>query len=86
MLELYGLEVVHDREDSLLHLSSVFGTKNDHLHSLKVDLDRGGGGHTSGESIGRELTGVVDDEIWFAKVGELLGCRSDQHVVLRKLV
>jgi hypothetical protein len=28
------------------------------------------------------LTGIVDDEIRFTKVGKLLGRRSDQHVVL----
>jgi hypothetical protein len=82
LLEFDGLEVVHDGKDSLLHLTSVFGTENDHFHSLEIDLDRGGGGHTGRESIGGELTSIVDDEIGFTKVGEFFGSRSDQHVVL----
>lgn len=82
LTEFDGLEVVHDGEDTLLHLSSVLCTENDHLHSLEVDLDRGGRGHTGGESVGRELTGVVDDKVGLAKVGQLLSGGSDQHVVL----
>lgn len=73
---------MHDGEDTLLHFSSVFGTENDHFHSLEIDLDRGGGCHTGRESIGRELTSVVNDEIGFTKVGEFLCSRSNQHVVL----
>lgn len=83
LLESDGLEVVHDGEDSLLHLSGVFGTENDHLHSLEVDLDRSSGGHTGSESIGGELTSVVNDEVGFTKVGELVCGGSDQHVVLK---
>jgi hypothetical protein len=81
LAKLDRLQVVHDGEDTLLHLTSVLGTEDDHLHSLEVDLDRGGGSHTGGESVGRELTGVVDDKVGFTKVGELLGSGSDQHVV-----
>ena len=72
---------MHDGEDSLLHFSSVFSTEDNHFHSLEVDLDGGGRGHTGGESVGGELTGVVDDKVGFAEVGELLSGRSDQHVV-----
>ena len=81
LAKLDRLQVVHDGEDTLLHLTSVFGTENDHLHSLEVDLNRGGGSHTGGESVGGELTGVVDDKVGFTKVSELLGRGSDQHVV-----
>ena len=35
-------EVVHNGEDPLLHLSSVLGTEDNHLHALEVDLDRCG--------------------------------------------
>jgi len=73
---------VHDREDTLLHLSCVFGTEDDHFHSLEIDLDGGSGCHTGSESIGGELTGIVNDEIGFTKVGEFLSSGSDQHVVL----
>lgn len=82
LTELDGLEVVHDGEDSLFHLARVLCAENDHLHALKVDLDRGGRGHTGGEAVGGELARVVDDEIWLAKVGEFFGGRADEHVVL----
>lgn len=49
--------------------------------TLKVDLNRRRRGHTSGETVGRELTSVVDDKVWLAKVLELLARRADQHVV-----
>lgn len=81
LTELDRLQVVHDGEDTLLHFTGVFGTQDNHLHSLEVDFDRGGRGHTSGESVGRELTGVVDDKVGLAVVFELLGSWSDQHVV-----
>ena len=73
---------MHDGEDTLLHLSCVLGTKDDHFHALEVDLDRCGGTHALGESICGELPGVVDGEIGFTKVAEFLLGRSDQHVVL----
>ena len=82
LTELDGLKVVHDREDTLLHLSRVLGAEDDHFHTLEVDLDRGGRAHTLGESVGRELSGIVDDEVWFTKVAELLFGWSDQHIVL----
>lgn len=81
LLELDGLEVVHDTEDTLLHLSGVFRSENDHLHTLEVDLNRGRRGHTGGESVGGELTSIVDDEIGLSEVGEFSGSRSDKHVV-----
>lgn len=77
LTEFDGLEVVHDGEDTFLHLSCVLGAKNDHFHALEVDLDRGGGAHTLGESVGGELTGIVDDEVWFTELAELLLGRSD---------
>lgn len=46
----------HDGENSLLHLSSVLSSENNHLSSLEVDLDGSGGGHSSGESVGGELS------------------------------
>lgn len=82
--ELDGLDVVHEREDSLLHLSSVLGSKDDHLHSLEVDLDGGGRGHSGGESVGRELSSVVDDEVGLSEGLELSLRRSNEHVVLRR--
>lgn len=64
-----------------LHLARVLGAKNDHLTTLEVDLDGRGRGHAGGEAVRRELTGVVDGEIGLAEVGELLGGRTDEHVV-----
>lgn len=81
LAELDGLEVVHDGEDTLLHLTGVLGTEDDHLHALEVDLDGGGGGHSGGETVGRELASVVDDEVGLSEVGELLGGGTDKHVV-----
>lgn len=72
---------MHDREDTLLHLSSVFSSQDDNFASLEVDLDGGGGGHTGGETIGWELTGIVDCEVGGTKLSEFFGGRSDQHVV-----
>jgi hypothetical protein len=71
----------NDRKDALFHFTGVFSSEDDHLHTFKVDLDGGGGAHAFGKTIGGELTGVVNDEIGFAKVGELLFCGTDEHVV-----
>lgn len=74
----------HDREDTLLHLSSVLSAKDNHLHTLEVNLDGGGGGHAGGETVGRELAGIVNDEVWFTEGLELGFGRSDEHVVHEK--
>ena len=83
LAELDGLKVVHDGENTLLHLAGVLGTKDDHFHALEVDFDGRGGAHTLRESVGGELSGIVDDEVGFTKLEELLCGWSDQHVVLR---
>lgn len=72
---------MHNREDTLLHLSGVFSSQDDNFASLEVDLDGGGGGHTGGESIRWELSGVVDCEVGCSELGQFFGGRSDQHVV-----
>ena len=72
----------HHREDTLLHLTRIFGTKDHHFHTLEVDLDGSSGAHALGETVSRELAGVVDDEVGLAKVCELLFGGSDKHVVL----
>jgi hypothetical protein len=77
LAKLDRLEIVHDGKDPLLHLSGVFCPEDNHLHPLEVDLDRGCGTHALGESIGRELTGVVDDEIWFTKITKLFLSRPN---------
>lgn len=47
---------------------TIFRPKDDHLHSLEVNLNTGLASHASRETVSRELTGVVDDEVRFAKV------------------
>lgn len=79
-LVLDGHEVEHDSEDTLLHLTGVLSSQNEHLHGLEVDVDRGVGGHSRGVSVGGEGASVVDGEVGLAKVLELLGGGSDQHV------
>jgi hypothetical protein len=55
--------------------------KNNHFHPLKVDLDGSCAGHTSCEAIGRELTGIVNNKVRLAKLGEFLFRGTDEHVV-----
>jgi len=73
----------HDREDTLLHFTSILSAEDNHLHALKIDFNRGGGAHTLGETVGGELTSIVDDKVGLAKVFELLLGRANEHVVLR---
>lgn len=77
---LDGHEVEHDSEDTLLHLTSVLGTENEHLHGLEVDVNGGVGGHSRGVSVSGEGTGVVDGKVGLSEVSELLLGGSDQHV------
>lgn len=67
------------REDSLLHLSSVLSTQDDHLLLREVDGHRGGRGHTSGISVGREGTSVVDNVVRVEGL-QLFSRRPDEHV------
>lgn len=83
LTEFDGLEVVHDTEDTLLHLAGVLGTKDDHLHPLEIDPDGSARRHTRSEAVGGELAGVVDDEVWFSECFQFLRRRTDEHVVLR---
>jgi hypothetical protein len=64
---------------TLLHLSCVLSTKNNHLLLSEVDRNGGGGGHASGEAVGRESTSVVDCVVG-VEVLELLAARPDEHV------
>ena len=81
-MKINGDDAYHDGEDTLLHLTGVLSAEDDHLHTLEVDLDGGRGGHALGETVGGELAGVVDDEVGFTEIRELLLVRSDKHVVL----
>ena len=76
---LDGHEVEHDGEDSLLHLSGVLGTEDDHLLLGEVDGNRGSGSHTFGVSVGREGSGIVNGIIGM-EVLEIFSIRSNKHI------
>ena len=76
---LDGHLVEQDGENTLLHLSSILGTQDNHFLLGKVDGDGGSRGHTLSETVGRERTGVVDDIVG-VEVLELLLGRADKHV------
>lgn len=76
---LDGHLVEEDGEDTLLHLTGVLGTEDDHLLVGKVDGDRSARGHTLGEPVGGESTGIVDGVVG-VEVLELLTGRADEHV------
>jgi len=74
-------EIIHDREDALLHLARVLGSENDKLAALEVDIDGGRGSKGFSRRIGDELTRIEDDDVRSSKVGEFFFSRTDQHVV-----
>jgi hypothetical protein len=76
-----GHKVMHNGKNSLLHFTSVFGSKDNHLLLVKVEGDRGGGGHAGGVTIGRELAGVVNSEVRLAKISKFGSGGTDKHVV-----
>lgn len=77
------MRIYHDREDTLLHFTSIFSAEDDHLHALEIDFNGGSGTHTLGETVGGELTSIVDDKVGLAKVFELLLGWANEHVVLK---
>jgi ACT domain-containing protein len=76
---LDGHLVKEDSEDTLLHLSSILSTEDDHLLLGKVDGDGSGGGHTLSETVSGEGTSVVD-HIVGVEVLEFFGSRADKHI------
>ena len=76
---LDGHLVEEDGEDTLLHLSGVLSTEDNHLLFGKVDGDGGGRCHTLSEAVGREGAGIVDHVVR-VEVLEFFGRRSDKHV------
>jgi hypothetical protein len=81
LAEFDGLEVVHNGENTLLHLTSILSSEDDHLHTLEVNLDGGCRAHAFRKSVGRELAGVVNDEVRFPEVSEFSLGRAYQHIV-----
>jgi len=57
---LYRHLVEENGEDSLLHLTGILGTEDDHFLVGKVDGHRGRRGHTSSVSVGWEGTTIVN--------------------------
>jgi len=76
---LHGHLVEENGENTLLHLSGVLGTKDDHLLVGKVDGDRSSRGHTFGVSVCWERTSIVDGVVG-VEVLEVFRVRADQHV------
>ena len=71
--------VEEDGEDTLLHLTGVLGTQDNHLLLGEVESHGGSRGHTLSEAVGREGTGVVDDIVGVEAV-ELFPGWADKHV------
>lgn len=76
---LNGHLVEKDGEDTLLHLTGVLSTQDDHLLVGEVDGNGCGGGHTLSEAVGRERTSIVDDIVGVEVLQLLLG-GADKHV------
>jgi len=69
---LLGHVEVHDTEDTLLHLTSIRGTKNNELLLSEIDGDRGLVTDILDSLVGDELTSVHDGEIGTASSEVLL--------------
>lgn len=74
-------QVVHDRENALLHFAGVFSAENDEFLTFEREVDARARGEGRRRRIGFELTGVENDEVRFAEFSEFLSGRTDQHVV-----
>jgi hypothetical protein len=79
-------QVVHDREDALLHFASVFRTEDHNLARFEIKVDAGFGGHSWGVSIRWESPAVEYDEIGLSKVYKLLFRRANEHRVHKQRV
>lgn len=81
-MALLGHEVVHNGEDSLLHLAGVLGAEDDHLALLEVQRHCGVINNIGDVLVGSEFTSVED--VVVGSVLEIpveLGLSgSDQHV------
>ena len=80
-LPRHGHQIVHHGEDALFHLSGVLGSQDHHLPAFEAQVDTGLGGHFLGVEVGREVAGVVDHEVRFAELFQLLLRGPDHHVV-----
>lgn len=76
---LDGHLVKENGKHTLLHLTGVFGTQDDHFLFGKVYGDGGARRHTFCVTICRERASIVDGVIWL-EVLQLFRRRPDQHV------
>ena len=77
-------EVIHDREDALLHFTGILGSENDKFAAFEVKIDRRWRGQGGSRGIRLELTSVENYEIRFAKGSEFLLGGTNEHVVHEK--
>lgn len=71
--------VEENGENTLLHLTGVLGTEDNHLLLGEVDGDGSWRGHALGVSVGWERSGVVDGVVW-VEVLKILAIWADQHI------
>lgn len=71
--------VEEDGENSLLHLSSVFSTQDDHFFFGKIDGNRSRRAHPSGVSIGRERPCIINGVVR-VEFGKLFPRGTDEHI------
>jgi hypothetical protein len=71
--------IEENSEDTLLHLSGVLRTEDNHLLFRKVDCNRGSRSHALSISVGGERSSVVNGVVW-VEVLEIFSLRSDEHV------
>lgn len=76
---LDGHFVEENSEDTLLHLTGVLSTQDNHLLIGEIEGDGCARSHTLRELVGRERTGVVDSVVG-VEVLQLLTGRADKHV------
>ena len=71
--------VKQNSEDTLLHLTRILGTQNNHLLVRKVDRDRRSRRHPRRESIRRKRTGIINRIVRFEML-QLLSRRTNKHI------
>jgi hypothetical protein len=71
--------VEENGEDTLLHLTSILGTQDNHLLLSEVDRNRSSRGHTLGVSVSWERTSIVDGVIW-VEVLKVFALWANEHV------
>lgn len=75
----HGHQIVHESEDAFFHFSGVFGAEDNHFFFFEADVDGGFGGHTGSETVGWELSGIVNGDVRLTKVCEFFFGRVDEH-------